>query len=309
LKELFNRATVGRSPEETKVVAGLLTKFQATFSKDEWDLGLTNLVEHSINTGDAPPIKQRPRRVPLACADAEKAAIEDLLKKGVIRKSTSPWASPIVLVRKKTGGVRPCIDYRKLNQLLKPDGFPLPRIQDCQDAVAGSALFSRFDMTCGYYQIPVKEDVLQHVLAEHVPLSSVPFFCTLCSVRIRDISNLLDHLRGPCLALSVSSMGPLDINRVIDRSATPYVPDDNDITLIAPENAAWSGQLFTSPLPATSTEAPLSPISAASDSGVAPSPGTPLRDEADNRSLMREMLAVLSEINEGIKQLNEKLNK
>jgi len=153
-----------------------------------------------------------------------------------------------------------------------------------------------------------KEDVLQHVLAEHVPLSSVPFYCTLCSVRILDISSLLDHLRGPCLALSVSSMGPLDFNKVIDRSATPYVPGDNDITLIAPGNAAWSGQLFASPLPATSTEAPLSPISAASDSGVAPSPGTPLQDEAD-RSLMREMLVVLSEINEGIKQLNNKLNK
>ena len=98
-----------------------------------------------------------------------------------------------------------------------------------------------------------KEDVL----AEHVLLSSVPFFCTLCSVRIRDISILLDHLRGPCLALSVSTIVPLDINRVVDHSATPYVPGENDITLIAPDNAAWSGQLFASP--ATSTEEPLSP--------------------------------------------------
>jgi len=127
------------------------------------------------------------------------------------------------------------------------------------------------------------------------------------SVCIRDISSLLDHLRGPCLALSVSTMGPLDINRVVDHSATPYVPGENDITLIAPDNAAWSGQLFASP--ATSTEEPLFPILAASDSGVAPSPGTPLRDEADNRSLMREMLAVMLEINKDIKQLNEKLNK
>jgi len=59
LKKLFNRATVGRSPEETEVVADLITKFPATFSKAEWDLDLPNLVEHSINTGDA-PIKQRP---------------------------------------------------------------------------------------------------------------------------------------------------------------------------------------------------------------------------------------------------------
>jgi len=93
------------------------------------------------------------------------------------------------------------------------------------------------------------------VLAEHVPLSSVPIFCTLCSVRIRDISSLLDHIWGPCLALLVSSMGPLDINRVVDRSATRYVLGENDITLIAPDNTVYHGQLFASLLLAAKTEA------------------------------------------------------
>ena len=112
-------------------------------------------------TEDAAPIKQHPRRVPLAHAEAEKQAIEDLKAKGVIRESTSPWASPIVLVAKKDGGARPCVDYRRVNQLVKPDGFPLPRIQDCLDAVAGSSLFSAMDLmsamdlTSGYFQIPV----------------------------------------------------------------------------------------------------------------------------------------------------------
>ena len=104
-------------------------------------------------------MKQRPRKVPLAFADEEKA-IDDLLAKGVIRKSTSPWASPIVLVRKKSGAVRPCLDYRKLNELVRPDGFPMPRVQDCLDAVSGSTLFSTFDLTSGYFQIPLKtEDI------------------------------------------------------------------------------------------------------------------------------------------------------
>ena len=157
LKDLFERSTSSRTESEKGELADLLTEFQGSFSKDEWDIGLTHLAEHSINTGNAEPIKQSPRRVPMAYAKEEKKAIEDLLEKGVIRKSTSPWASPIVLVRKKNGTVRPCVDYRRVNSLVKPDGFPLPHIQDCLDAVAGATLFSTFDLTSEYFQIPLKE--------------------------------------------------------------------------------------------------------------------------------------------------------
>ncbi|XP_052778481.1 uncharacterized protein LOC128215916 [Mya arenaria] len=166
LISLLNRSTEGKSIAETEAVASILAKFGDTFSKDDWDIGLTHLAEHSINTGDAVPIKQRPRRVPLAYAEEEKQAIEDLLNKGVIKKSTSPWASPIVLVRKKNGSVRPCVDYRRVNALVKPDGFPLPRIQDCLDAVADSQYFSSLDLTSGYFQIPLKkEDVPKSAFA------------------------------------------------------------------------------------------------------------------------------------------------
>ena len=158
LKGLFEKSTMDRTHYERQVIAGLLVKYQDVFSRSDWDIGLTDLAEHSINTGDAPPIKQMPRRVPLAHAEEEKKAIEDLLKKGVIRKSTSPWASPIVLVKKKSGAIRPCVDYRKVNALVRPDGFPLPRVQDCLDAVAGATLFSSFDLTSGYFQIPLKEE-------------------------------------------------------------------------------------------------------------------------------------------------------
>ena len=158
LADIFARASTDLDPQEKMRLASLLNKFKDSFSCDEWDLGLTNLAEHAIATGDAAPIKQHLKRVPLAHAEAEKQAIEDLKAKGVIRDSTSPWASPIVLVAKKDGGVRPCVDYRRLNQLVKPDGFPLPRIQDCLDSVAGSSLFSTMDLTSGYFQIPVKSE-------------------------------------------------------------------------------------------------------------------------------------------------------
>ena len=157
LVALHNKTAAGLSDSEKDRVAHLLCKFADSFSKDEWELGLTHLTSHAIKTEEAAPVKQAPRRVPLAFAADEKKAIEDLKAKGVIRESVSPWASPIVSVKKKDGGVRPCVDYRKVNELVKPDGFPLPRIQDCLDAVAGANLFSTFDLTSGYFQIPLLE--------------------------------------------------------------------------------------------------------------------------------------------------------
>lgn len=158
LQEMYERASDGKNHREQQIIAATLEKYKDAFSKDDTDLGLTHLAEHTIDTGEARPVKQPPRRVPLAFADEERKAIEQLEKQNVIRKSNSPWASPIVLVRKKNGKVRPCVDYRRLNSVTRNDAFPLPRMLDCLDAVAGSMYFSTFDLTSGYHQIPVKED-------------------------------------------------------------------------------------------------------------------------------------------------------
>ena len=179
LTTLYNETTKELSDNQKQRVAQLLHRFKDSFSRDEWDLGLTHLTSHAIKTEGAEPVKQPPRRVPMAYAADEKKAIEDLMAKGVIRESTSPWASPIVLVKKKDGGVRPCVDYRKVNELVKPDGFPLPRIQDCLDAVAGSQLFSTFDLTSGYFQIPLKqEDIPKSAFVckyGHFEMTRMPF--------------------------------------------------------------------------------------------------------------------------------------
>ena len=157
LEDLYQSATQNCTQKEQERVAETLARFADTFSKDEFDLGLTSLVEHSIDVGDHRPIKQPPRRVPLAFASEEENVIRQLEKQGIIRESNSPWASPICLVRKKSGKIRPCVDYRRLNEITKKDAFPLPRIQDCLDAVAGAKFLSTFDLTSGFHQIKIKE--------------------------------------------------------------------------------------------------------------------------------------------------------
>ena len=96
----------------------------------EDSLGHTNVVTHNINTGDATPIRQYPRRLPYAYRGETRHKVNEMLEQGVIKSSSSPWASPIVLVKKKDGKYRFCVDYRKLNQVTKKDAHPLPRIDD-----------------------------------------------------------------------------------------------------------------------------------------------------------------------------------
>ena len=158
VNELYEKATHGKSIDEKRALAEMLNKYEHVFSKNDEDLGLTKLVEHTINTGDSRPLRQPPRRVPLAFAEKEKEVVDLMQKQGIIQKSTSPWASPIVLVKKKNGKIRPCVDYRRLNAVTTQDAFPLPTVQDCLLAVRGSIYFSTFDITSGYHQVPVKQD-------------------------------------------------------------------------------------------------------------------------------------------------------
>ena len=157
LTEMYKKATEGKSAEDKRIIQKVLHDYRDVFSKDDTDLGRTNLSYHVIDTGDSRPIKQPPRRVPSALSHEEEEAINQLHRQGVIRESNSPWASPIVLVRRKNGKIRACIDYRKVNLATRKDAYPIPRTQDCLDAMAGSVIFSTLDMTSGYYQVPIHE--------------------------------------------------------------------------------------------------------------------------------------------------------
>ena len=140
-----------------KFVKCLVSEYQHVFSKDG-ELGRTKEVYHNIDTGNVKPCKQPPRRLPYHQRPEVEQHIENMLKTGVISPSSSPWCSPVVLVKKKDGSTRFCVDYRKLNSVTSKDAYPLPRIDDSLDALAGSCWFSSLDLTSGYWQVEVNPD-------------------------------------------------------------------------------------------------------------------------------------------------------
>lgn len=145
------------TPEEQRQVRALLSKYSSVFSAHDADLGCTTLIEHKIPLTDEVPVKQRYRRIPPSEYEAVKAHINQLLEAQVIRESSSPYASPIVLVKKKDGSLRMCVDYRQLNSKTRKDSFPLPRIEESLDALSGARWFTTMDLASGYNQVPVAE--------------------------------------------------------------------------------------------------------------------------------------------------------
>ena len=109
-------------------------------------------MQHSINTGDTTPIRQPPRRPPLSKQEEMSRLVQDMLTDGVIEPSSSAWSSPVVLVAKKDGRLRFCVDYHRLNEVTKKDCYPLPRVDDTLDALSRAQWFSTLDLKSGYWQ-------------------------------------------------------------------------------------------------------------------------------------------------------------
>ena len=133
----------------------ILMNHADVFSQDENDLGKTDIIMHHIDTGDARPVRQPLRRFAPVHVEAISEHVDSMLKQGTIEPASSPWASNIVLVKKKDGSYRCCIDYRQLNSVTKKDVYPLPRIDDCLDAMSSATLFSTFDLRSSYHQVQV----------------------------------------------------------------------------------------------------------------------------------------------------------
>lgn len=145
------------SSEERDQVQSLLREYSSVFAAHDQDLGCTHLVTHDIPLLDDIPVRQRYRRIPPSDYELVKEHIHKLLEAEVIRESSSPYASPIVLVRKKSGSLRLCVDYRQLDNKTRKDAFLLPRIDESLDALTGARWFSTMDLASGYNQVPVTE--------------------------------------------------------------------------------------------------------------------------------------------------------
>ena len=118
----------------------------------------TDAVEHDINTGDRSPIRCAPRRMSPQKMKREEECVPEMLTGGQIEASDSPWSSPVVLVTKKDGGTRFCVDYRQLNDATIKDAYPLPRIDDTLDMLAGKQWFSTLDLASGYWPVSLSRE-------------------------------------------------------------------------------------------------------------------------------------------------------
>ena len=139
---------------EQKVVAEqFLRANSGAFIEHNKDLGRTGIYKHHIDTGDAKPVYLPPRRFPIHKREEARTEIQRMLDMGVIRPSSSPWRAAVVLVEKKGGGIRVCLDYRGLNAVTKKDKFPLPRTDDLLASLGGSQWYSTLDLASSYWQV------------------------------------------------------------------------------------------------------------------------------------------------------------
>ena len=161
LEQVWKEGSNLLNEEESIKLRDALIEFQDVFAESDYDLGNFDAIHHQIDTGDARPIKLGLRRTPLHFCTEEEKLIKKMLDANIIRPSTSAWAAAPVLVKKKTGEFRYCLDYRALNKVTEKDTYPIPLIGECIDALSGSIWFSKLDANQAYYQVPIHPDSKQ----------------------------------------------------------------------------------------------------------------------------------------------------
>ena len=150
--------------EQAEQAHSLLKEYHDIFSLDKRDMGHTNTTKHKIvlKDPDTPPFKEHFRRILPPQLEEVREHLKLMLDAGVIQPSNSPWCNAVVLVRKKEGSLRFCIDFRKLNSLTVKDSHPLPCICETLESLAGVAHYITIDMNSGFWQVPMDEESKQY---------------------------------------------------------------------------------------------------------------------------------------------------
>ena len=187
--------------DEQKMMRDMLKEVQNVFSKSDSDIGDIQDFNIEIHLTDKIPVKEAYRKIPRQMYSEVKNYIDDLISNGWVRQSWSSYSSPIVCVRKKDGGMRLCIDYRRLNAKTIPDAQPIPRIQDILDSLGGKQWFTTLDMSKAYHQGYIAEE-FRHLTAFSTPWTllewiRMPFGLRNCPPAFqRYINNVLGDLKG-----------------------------------------------------------------------------------------------------------------
>ena len=150
--------------EQAEKAHGLLWEYHDIFSLEKHDMGHTKVTKHKIvlKDPDTPPFKERFCRIPPPQLDEVREHLKLMLDAGVVRPSNSPRCNAVVLVRKKHGSLRFCIDFRRLNALTVKDSHPLPHICKTLEGLAGAAHYLTFNLNSGFWQVPMDEESKQY---------------------------------------------------------------------------------------------------------------------------------------------------
>ena len=164
LERLPFKLNIGDAPltrDQQARLIDVIYSHTEVFSLFDGDLGFCDVLKHSIPTTTDKPVYLPHRQIPVQLQSEVRKCLDNWLKQGIIRPSKSPYASQVVIVRKKTGEIRLCVDFRKLNAISIRDSFPLPRVEEALQAVQAAVWFSSFDLAQGYLQMAMEEEDIE----------------------------------------------------------------------------------------------------------------------------------------------------